>query len=464
MIAVPPVVLVGACASLDPSDDYRKAGELVEARTGEPAPAWPNGADSTAIWDGTSPLSADAAVRVALAANPALLARAQAIAGARADVAQAGLLPNPVLGLTLGFPGGGEENITSVSISLVQQLAALWTRGDRIAAAEGDLDAEILDLSDAALELATQVRLAHARAASAEHVAGLTREHAGLLEQLVGVAQQRVDAGEGTRLDVTRLTLAMRSLEADLRSAELERLTARHELLALLGRADAPADFPLADDDTRLAPLPDERAAMDIAAAQRLDVALADAHRRAAHAELALARGEQIPEIEAGVEFSSDDDKRQEIGPTVGIEVPIFDTGAAGVARAQAQARAADLAARAARQKAFAEARVALARATAADDLAAFTREQVLSLSDETLELARAEVAAGQADTTVLLDAQSEQIQARLGLARAELRSAEARITLARALGGRLGSVATALAEPPHAEALNPPPPPASSR
>jgi len=455
-----PVLLVGACESLDATEDYRKAGELVESRTGDPAPPWPEGADPTALWDGASPLSADVAVRVALAANPGLLAQAQSIGAARADVAQAGLLPNPVLGVTLGFPGGGEESITSVSVSLVQQLAALWTRGDRIAAAEGDLDAQILTLSDAALELATRVRLAHARAHGAERLTDLTREHWELLDRLIGVAQQRIDAGEGTRLDLTRVMLAQRSLEADQRAAELELITARHELLALLGRADAPADFPLAADDGPRAPLPDERGAMDLAAAQRLDVAITDARRRAALAELSRARGERIPEIEAGVEYTSDDERRQEFGPTVGVEIPIFDTGDAAVAKAAANARTADFAARAARQHAFAEARGALVRAVAADELAAFTREQVLSLSGESLELARSAVAAGQADTTVLLEAQREEIQTRLGLARAELRSAEARITLARAVGGRLGNVATALGVP----AAGPTLPPASSR
>ncbi len=458
------LLLLAGCASVDPSADYDRAAALVQDRTGGLGPVWPNGGDTAAMWDGASALDADTAVRVALAANAVLLAQAQAVAAGRADVAQAGLLPNPVLGLTLGFPGGGEDGATSVSISLVQQLAALWTRGDKIAAAEGELDAQILSVSDAALELAARVRLAHARALSAERVHGLTGEHAVLLDKLVEVARRRIDAGEATRLDLTRLMLARRTLEANLRSADLERVTARHQLLALMGRADGPAVFPFVERAEPVVTLPDERGAMDLAVHQRLDVAVADARRRAALSKLARAKGEQIPEIDAGAGYASDDDRVQEIGPKVNIEIPIFDNGRAGVAKAAANARAAEFALREARQRALGEARSALARARAADDLAAFTRDELLTLSAETLELARSSVAGGQADTTVLLDAQGNQIQARLGLARAELRSVEARIELARALGGRIGSVMTAAAPPTSPRVRGDTTAPASSR
>ncbi len=428
---------LAGCVSVDPSADYTRAQDLARERAGE-LTSWPDGRADLADRAFDQPLTPDHAALVALSTNPGLLAQAQSIAAARADVAQAGLLPNPVLGVTIGFPGGGEQNITAFSVSLVQQLAALWTRGDRVAAAEGELDGAILELVDAALDLSARVRIAHARAMNADRVAALTHEHAALLDRLVTVAQHRIDAGEGTRLDLTRIQLVRRTLEAEARAADLERLTARLELLALMGMADAPTEFALAPAPASAEALPDDRAAMDLAAHQRLDVAIADARLRSAVATLGQARGERIPEIEAGVEFSSDDERRQEIGPVIGVEIPIFDTGDAGVAKAAAGARAAEHAARQARQRAFAESRAALARARAADDIAAFTREQMVSLSGENLDLARSAVASGQADTTVLMEAQREVIQANLGLAQAELRAVEARIALARALGGRL--------------------------
>ena len=144
-------------APTHPRADVERSQALVAERSGLPVD-WLAPLDAAADrWDGESDLAAYDAVAIAIARNPALRAQLEVVAAARADLAQAGLLPNPVLSLSLGFPIAGADGGTSVGASLVQNFAS-FSRGRRVDAAAADLDRVVLELSDHALALAARTR------------------------------------------------------------------------------------------------------------------------------------------------------------------------------------------------------------------------------------------------------------------------------------------------------------------
>src|SRR5688572_4397819 len=192
------VLLLGAggCVSLDPSGDVDEAAGLVEARTGE-RPAWRARWEAgLPAWDGAAPLSASAAVATALANNPEVGARLERIGAARAELVESGLLPNPVLNVALGLPLGGEEGGTFVSAGLMQQLTALLQRPARMRSADAALRAGVLELSDRALTLAAEVRMAHARIGAGEARLALARERRELLGQALALVRLQAEVGE----------------------------------------------------------------------------------------------------------------------------------------------------------------------------------------------------------------------------------------------------------------------------
>ena len=94
--------LLSGCVSVDPTADYEEAMSLVEQRSGW-RPDWNTPWSGTVTtWDGTSPLSSDQVVTIALQNNRELRATLEGIAAARADLVQSGLLPNPVLSAAYG--------------------------------------------------------------------------------------------------------------------------------------------------------------------------------------------------------------------------------------------------------------------------------------------------------------------------------------------------------------------------
>src|SRR5688500_11449833 len=96
--ALAALLLFAGCGRVDSTADVAAARQLVADRSGI-APDWPAAAPT---WDGNTPLTRDLAIRLALARQPTLRAQRATIAAARADLVQAGLLPNPMLSLFLG--------------------------------------------------------------------------------------------------------------------------------------------------------------------------------------------------------------------------------------------------------------------------------------------------------------------------------------------------------------------------
>jgi outer membrane protein, heavy metal efflux system len=98
------LTIAGGCTSLDPKGDINRAASTVAERSGATA-AWTEPWESSlTMWDGRSPLTVDLALAMALRNNREIRSQVEQIAASRADLVQAGLLPNPVVGLTLRFP------------------------------------------------------------------------------------------------------------------------------------------------------------------------------------------------------------------------------------------------------------------------------------------------------------------------------------------------------------------------
>lgn len=429
---------MGGCVSTDPSADIERSQALLRDQAGL-APDWLAPLDAAAArWDGASALTGEDAVAVALGRNPQIRAKLSEVAMARADLVQAGLLPNPILSVSLGFPIAGADGGTSIGASLVQNLASLLSTGRRKDAAAAELDRAVLELSDHALALAAQVRSLHARADFADRTAALGEENAALVRQSLQLTNRRVDAGEASRLDANRVRVVLLQTEVEAAQLRAQAQTARRELLTAMGMPDGPATWstaPSADPEARSF---DESVVIELARSQRLDVAAAEAAARSAAARAGVAEWSRLTEAEAGADYERDEDGRDALGPSLAVEVPIFDTGRARTESARAEAQRAAHQAMAVRQAAIGQARVAWINAGADEAAAVQFAAEIVQLADENLDLARRAYDAGETDLSVLLDTQRERLRAKLELLRLRERAVQSRIELWRAVGGKL--------------------------
>lgn len=431
------LAVVSGCASLDPKPDINRAASTVGERAGV-TPEWTEPWEaSLTTWDGRSPLKVEQAVAMALRNNREIRGQVESIAASRADLVQAGLLPNPVVGLTLRFPFDPVSGGSFIGAQVVQSFTALWLRDGKIKAADARLNQTVLDISDKALRLVAEVKSTHARITFGQTALALNDDNLATIQRTIDSLDARVRGGEGTPLDVNRAKQQQAKAQAERAIVLRDLAKERRRMLELIGFASEGAAWTVDVDASAMnAVLIDEAAAITLAGTQRLDVAAARSIVEAQQADLSTEERSRLKDFGLGADFERDVDGKKTIGPVIEVGIPIFDTNAAQIAKAGSLARAALANYEAISQRAVREARVAWVELDSASRVAEQYRSTVLAISQRNLTLAEAALKSGQADVTVLLDAQRELIDARRTLNDLERDAAIARIALEQAAGG----------------------------
>lgn len=465
------LLALGGCATVDPRLDYDRAAEHVRQTTGQESLYRPGDEEiverkiEELLADG---LTADEAVQVCLLNNPRLQAAFFDVGIARADVVQSGLLSNPSLGVSLRLPSGG--GLANLEAGLAQNIVELWQIPVRKRVAERTLDQAVLELARQAGVLATEAKTAYYHAVAADQGRRITSENLDIVRQLLDLALARQEAGVGTEVEVNLSRSELRETELALRSAKLAAFEARSELATLLGLTMPPDNLELAE----VLPGPPEwtlttERLLETARAWRLDIKAARQAVEAAAANVKLERLRVFPVVELGFELERGERKRSRgrklfaetarssveageltapgfepnedegtdfiIGPSISLELPIFDQNQAQIAVADyayfQAAKMLDALAREVTQ----ETRLAHARAKAAWDTARFYRDRLLPLRETNLELARDAYGAGKASFLSVLEAQRTLLEARAGYVGALEASAVALPELERVTG-----------------------------
>lgn len=386
-------LLLGGCASFSEDGGTRQVGDALAARgLSQQAPWIRSDAEADRAADAVrkllaQPLTADAAVQVALLNNRGLQAQYAELGIAEADLVQAGRLRNP--GFSFGRTHRGE--VVEYERAFIFDLLGLLTmpvrtriETERFQLAQNRLTAEIL-------QVAADTRRAWIQAVAAQQSAAYAGQVRDAAEAAAELARRMVRAGNFSALDQAREQAFYADAVTQLARSRQAALAAREQLTRLMGLWGPDIAYRLPD---RLPELPPAlRDIADIeqqAMRQRLDVqgAMQDAANIAGTLDLTRATG-WFSVLEAKYMRNSESGEPRQTGYEIELRLPIFDFGAARNARAehiymQAANRAADLAVRA-----RSEVREAYGAWRTAYDLARHYREEVVPLrariAEETL-------------------------------------------------------------------------------
>ena len=119
----------------------------------------------SAAWDGVSPITADAAMRCALANNRTLRRTLLELERRRAAAQDAQLPPNPTVELALGAPVG--MGVMPILGMLAQQVDWLWRRDAIVSDADAQLRTMLLEAAAVTVATAVDVRANYVDAAAA---------------------------------------------------------------------------------------------------------------------------------------------------------------------------------------------------------------------------------------------------------------------------------------------------------
>ena len=317
-----------------------------------------------------SELDVTRATEIALLNNPRLQATYERLGVAQADVVQAGLLRNPSIGAHVGFPIG--MGLLEVNGSIVGEFLDLFLIPLKKKFANAEFRRVKLEVAEAVLELVAEVESAFFMAQATAQIVEMRRMVHEAESVAAELAVQQHEAGTLSDLDLTARQSLYVQAKLDVARSEGELYRDRERLSRLLGVWGRRTDWKLARG---LPELPAEEAPLDhlesFAVAHRLDLQAAREEMLTASAALQVTKGTRvIGGLEAGVDAHRDPDGPFTIGPSIRLELPIFDQKQAAVARLRSHLRSAEkrrdaLAIDVRSQVREARSRVAVARAAA---------------------------------------------------------------------------------------------------
>jgi outer membrane protein TolC len=378
-------------------------------------------------------LGLEEALRRAMAHGPELQEALARVRAAQADVLQAKLLPNPVLRVVLRFPesGGSPE----IQAELAAEVISLLKRPGQISAAESRLRATAASAVSTALDIVAEVQARYAAVQALDEHLRILEERLGIVERLAQLARDRLDLGEGTRLDVLTFETRRTELQAEITDRQLEDTEERLVLARLLGQPSGGTGWRLAAwESGGRADLPESRW-VALALEMRPEVQAQKYQLEALGVDLSVAKFAPFTEVHAGAEGERTDGDWA-VGPSLSTPVPLFDFGQARRERARAAVIEARHKLTGARRQVVEEVRRAHAALTASRENLQRVRGQLIPAAELRYAQAEAQFRAGQTDVTALLLAEEELHSARNRLVQVERRNAEALFRLERAVGG----------------------------
>jgi outer membrane protein, heavy metal efflux system len=285
-----------------------------------------NVAASAAISPQTASLTLSAAVDTALAQNPQLRAATAELDANDGALRQAGLIPNPVLGVDQEDLKSGTRTTT---VQLAQTLEMGGKRAARVELAQRGKDIAALELVARRADIRASAIQAFFDALTAQERVKVVEESLRIANSGVDAAVRRVTAGKVSPTEETRARVAASTARIDLRQAQAELSASLRALSAVMGVAEGTVQR--LDGNVEVLPVapsaPDIMARLPDAPAIRraqLEVQRADAG-------YSVARAKGVPDVTVGVGARRD----QTVGRTqavlsVSVPLPFFDRNQGG--------------------------------------------------------------------------------------------------------------------------------------
>ena len=400
--------------------------------------------EPSAAWDGTAPLTAEAAVRCALANNRQLRRTLVEVDRRRAMMQDAQLPPNPTLNLAIGAPlSMGTVPIVAM---LAQQIDWLWKRDALVGDADAQLRMLLFEAAATIVSTTVEVRAAYIDSAATLELAELAQRDALVAARVLRAEESGLAAGE-TRAAVVNQA-RMNDAEASNRVMEAKTalVAAKTRLLEAIGLGDRGLEWTTADataDAARAAcgvatpPQPEDDAALHaLVRERRLDLRAAAARVEGMEARVSLAMAGRWPTLMLGGGWERDMEGDQAAMVEVESTLPVFNQGRFRVDAATADLEIARIEEDRLWQRAVIDARRALAGVAAAEHHVASLRDTTLASFDANQRIIAEGVRAGERPAVELWKSEHQENHVRIQLARAQRDRALSALAFERALAG----------------------------
>ena len=334
--AVAALTALAGCSVAPLRDATNATAARIEASSAVKAEWPPSGDSAGAEPEFAEPLTLAVALETAFARNPEIRREYAQLGIAHGDLRDAARISNPTLSLAWLSPSGGGPDQTTQGITASFADLLLLPAKRRLSAAE--FRRVELAVGGALVTLARDVEAAWYAEVGAQQIAAMRAAVADASAQEGELAKRYFDAGNITRLQLDRQVAAAARAHVDALRARSDAAESRARLANLLGlkeasawrtveHLDAPPSEALSADSLTEGALAGR---LDLASAKEQVALLEDALKVTSHWRL-------LGSLEAGYERERELDGTKISGPTLALELPIFNQGQGAVARAEAR-------------------------------------------------------------------------------------------------------------------------------
>jgi outer membrane protein, heavy metal efflux system len=386
------LLVASGCTSVQPKAGFADVQRLVGQRASHEVKWKQGGAEDAAVAAAVSnllkdTLAVDEAVQIALLNNPALQARYESLGTAQADLVQAGLLSNPVFSASYMGSSGPSKR----TYAITQDFLSLFTLAPRKQVAGINFERNSLEVANAALDLAAQVKVAYYTVEGDEQALELFRQVVSAAQAAAELAQRQYQAGTLSKREQRLHQAFYAQTLLDVQRTELQLAADRETLNRLLGLWGANTQWLVAK---RLPEVPEQAPGFErlesLAISQRYDIAALIKEREVVAGALGFTRNYRFLSalgIGYGYERDGGDTFR---GPSLELSLPLFDRSQASIARLESQLRETERRLEALAVDVRADVREAYARLIAAHESVRHYQRAVLptqqDIVDETLK------------------------------------------------------------------------------
>ena len=333
------LIALSGCATMPRERGLSEIHTLVDQRSGGEH-TWTMDRDSHAKTAAvqtilSQPLTADAAVQIALLSNPRMQSEYARLGIAQADVYEASRISNPTLSITALHHSGEPTKFEGGLTASFAELIMLPARR-RLAAGEYERTQE--SIGAAILNLATDARAAWYSYVGAQQVAAMRSAVAAAAQTSAELAAKFFEAGNISVLQCKLEEAAATQARLQATRASADATRARSALNALMGLSGDVANWTVGD---RLpAPLTQDESAdalVPLAHQQRLDLSAAQHEVTLLEESLDVTkRYRLLGKVDLGVAGERETDRTKLYGPSLSLQLPIFNQGQGAIARASA--------------------------------------------------------------------------------------------------------------------------------
>ncbi|MCB1120972.1 MAG: TolC family protein [Verrucomicrobiae bacterium] len=291
-------------------------------------PPYQNRSEEKEWIDPVGQLSLNQVISLSVERNPELQAFALDVQGAHAHIRQARLWSNPELEFEIeNFGGSGSmsgSDSAEKTLSLAQHLPLGGDVGRRKELAELQMELSDWEFHAARLQVIVEATQRFVEALAAERRLTLAKQELDLAETTESIAKGRVEAGDASPLELTRVIVPVIEAELEMAKAKRNREAAYHRLSLIWG-ARTLTFSSVQGDLNLLAPVPNPQ---DLAAYinGNPEVARWTTEISARIAEGRLAKAKALPDLTGRIgfrRFNETNDDALVLG--ISLPLPIFD-------------------------------------------------------------------------------------------------------------------------------------------